>query len=105
MKDLPHHMKKLNRQVVRSERKLEQEDADYAATIPSPPQHTPRPKKQLRKQAKEKMKQERNARIPVKKTIEERNNEMKHRVPQFDRDSKERPKEGAHASKKKMPRI
>ena len=97
-------MKKLNRRVVRTERRLMQDDEEYEATIPSPPKRTVRPKKQVRKQAKAAMKKERDARTPLKKTTEERNWEMKKRVPVFDR-NKAKPKMGARASKKKRPRI
>lgn len=104
MKDLPHHMKKLNRRVVRTERRLMLEDEEYETKIPSPPKRTARPKKQVRKQVKAAMKKEREARTPLKKTAEERNWEMKKRTPVFDR-NKAKPKMGARASKKKRPRI
>ncbi len=81
VKDLPHHMRKLNRSVVRSERHLNQEDPEHADKIPSPPQQSPRPKSQVRKQAKEHMRQEREAHTPIKKTVEERDHELKKRVP------------------------
>lgn len=105
MKDLPHHMKKLNRRVVRGERKMKMEDEGYEEKLPSPPKQVVRPKKQMRKQAKAAMKKERDERVPIKKTAEERNWEMKKRVPVFDRINNSKPKEGAHASKKKRPPI
>ncbi len=104
MKDLPHHMKKLNRRVVRTERRLMQEDKEYAEKIPAPPKQAVRPKKQVRKQAKAKTSAERKARTPTKKSAEERNWEMKKRVPVFDR-NKAKPKAGARPSKKKRPRL
>lgn len=130
MKDLPHHMKKLNRRIVRTERRMQIEDEEYIeppkqarpkkqmqkpvkaarkkAEEPElaelPREKTVRPKKQVRKQAKATMRKEREARVPVKKTAEERNWEMKKRVPIFDK-NKMKPKVGARASKKKRPRI
>lgn len=104
MKDLPHHMKKLNRRVVRTERRMVKEEEGYGEKIPAPPKQAVRPKKQVRKQVKTEMKKERKARSPQKKTAEERNWEMKKRTPVFDR-NKAKPKAGARASKKKTPRI
>jgi hypothetical protein len=103
MKDLPHHMKKLNRQVVRSIHHEEMEDANFENKLPSPPNWKPTAH-QIKKQAKEKETQERLTRKPIHKTEEERNKEMKHRTPIFDRTSHPRPK-GTKASHKKTPRI
>lgn len=103
MKDLPHHIKKLNRQVVRSIHHEEMEDASFDSKMPSPPNQPPTVH-QKKKQAKEHMRQERLARKPVHKTEEERNWEMQHRVPVFDRLSNPRPK-GTKPTRKKTPRI
>lgn len=103
MKDSPHHIKKLNRQVVRSIHHEEMEDANFESKLPSPPNWKPT-KAQEKKQAKETVAQERRARKPIHKTEEERNWEMKHRTPVFDRTSHPRPK-ATKASHKKTPRI
>ena len=103
MKDLPHHMKKLNRRIIRSIHHMEMEEADYDSKMPSPP-NWKTSKKQKRKKAKIKMRDERDARTPIHKSPEERNQEMKHRVPIFDRTSHPRPKV-SKPSHKKTPRI
>ncbi len=46
MKDLPHHMKKLNRRIVRTERRMQIDDEEYIEPIPV------RPKKEAKKPAK-----------------------------------------------------
>lgn len=97
MKDLPHHIKKLNRQVIRSARREEEEE------LPETP-NWDSSKSEEKKKAKRMIKAERAARVPTKKTPEERNKEMKRgRVPVFDRNSAE-PKH-TRPSKKKTPKI
>jgi hypothetical protein len=103
MKDLPHHMKKLNRQIVRSVHHEKMADANFENKLPSPPNWKPT-EAQIKKQAKEKVIKERQNRKPIHKTEEERNWEMKHRTPIFDRTSHPRPKE-TKASHKKRPKI
>ncbi len=99
MKDLPHHMKKLNRRIIRSAHREELEGVE----LPSIP-NWPDSKSETRKKAKRQMTAETKARIPTKKSVEERNLEMKKgRVPVFDRNNA-KPKH-ARASKKKTPRI
>lgn len=98
MKDLPHHIKKLNRKVVRSAKR---EEAIEEA-MPDIPKRKPT-ERQVKKQAKEKIKQAKQARTPVHLTEEERNKKMKKRVPIFDRNSA-KPK-SAKPTKKKTPRI
>lgn len=81
MKDLPHHMKKLNRRVIRSMQREEQEGLPEVPTWPVT-------KREEKKKAKQKMKAEREARVPAGKDPEERNRIMKGgrrgRVPVFD---------------------
>lgn len=89
MKDLPHHIKKLNRQVIRSARRTEREDE--ASTLPSPPPRSERSKAQLRKQAKAQMRKTREEHISSDLTPEQRNRKMKKRVPVFDRTSHSKP--------------
>lgn len=97
MKDLPHHIKKLNRRVIRSLHREEiQEELPDIPTWPVS-------KKQERKKAKIKIKQERLAHTPSDPTPEERNKNMRKRVPIFDRQNAE-PKH-ALPSKKKSPGI
>lgn len=100
MKDLPHHIKKLNRRIVRSMHREELEEGFEMPAIPNW-QMTERQKK---KQAKQKMKQERLDHIPSDLTPEERNRKMKNRVPVFDRLNNAAPKT-TRPSKKKTPKI
>ncbi len=99
MKDLPHHMKKLNKRILRSVRRdesLEEEMPD----IPT----WPVTKKEARKKAKLQMREETLAHIPAKPSSEERNRTMqKGRVPVFDRQNA--PPKHARPTKKKTPRI
>lgn len=99
MKDIPHHIKKLNRRVIRSNHREEVEEDSYE--IPQLPLST----HQQKKQAKAKKRQERQARTPVHPTEEARNRAMKHRVPVFDRDSNEKPRLGARPTHKKTPPL
>jgi hypothetical protein len=98
MKDLPHHIKKLNRKIIRSSLREE-----TTLTPESEMPHFTESKEEKRKMAKRAMRQERTHRSPIHPTEEERNREMKHRVPVFDRNSA-KPKV-AKPTKKKTPRI
>lgn len=98
MKDLPHHIKKLNRQVLRSAHREELEEE-----LPEIP-HRPVTKKQEKKKKKLELKEKALFKPSSKPTLEERNRIMKSgRVPIFDRNSSQ-PKH-AGATKKKTPRI
>ena len=94
MKDIPHHMQKINRQVIRSEHR----EALFEEETP-PRKQTAH---QIKKQAKAKLTKTRNSRIPIHMTEEERNKKMLKRVPVFDR--LKHPKI-AKPSRKKTPRI
>lgn len=98
MKDLPHHIKKLNRRVIRSVKREEVLEDE----MPPIPNRKPT-EKQVKKQAKEKVKQMKKARVSSDLTPEERNKLMKKRVPVFDRE-KARPK-SSKPTRKKTPRI
>jgi hypothetical protein len=99
MKDLPHHIKKLNRRVIRSARREEVEE-----TLPDIPAW-PDSKAERRKKEKREMKAAREAHIPSNKSPEERNREMKNgRVPVFAWDNKGKVKH-TRATKKKTPKI
>lgn len=101
MKDLPHHIKKLNRKIIRSARREGHEEE-----LPEVPVW-PDSMRETRKKEKRTMKATREARVPTGKTPEERNREMKGgregRVPVFDQ-NKPTPKR-ALPSRKKTPRI
>lgn len=101
MKDLPHHLKKLNRRVLRSEHRevLAQEGEE------TPQPLFPKSAQQKKKQAKLQRRQKHESHTPMPLTAEERNKKMLHRVPVFDRQNNAKPKSGARPSKKKMPRI
>ncbi len=147
MKDLAHHLKKLNRRIIRSAHREEMEEeafeeqemrpsypkkqvvkelkrrvgretrkvrAKEASSVKAPKikteeERSPYAKKQtvseLKKQAKRAVRKVREARTPTPKTAEERNKEMKHRVPVFDRLNNRKPKRGARTTKKKTARI
>jgi len=98
MKDLPHHIKKLNRRIIRSSLR---EEAQESAETSMPPFR--QSKEESRKMAKRKMRTERENRSPIHLSEEERNRKMKHRVPIFDRNNA-KPR-AAKPSKKKTPRI
>ncbi len=98
MKDLPHHIKKLNRKVIRS---IHREEA-LEESMPPIPNRKPT-ERQVKKQAKERMKQTKLARVSTDLTPEERNKNIKKRVPIFDR-NKAKPR-SAKPSQKKTPRI
>jgi len=147
MKDLAHHLKKLNRQIIRSAHREEMEEEAFEEQEPLPSlpkkqivkelkrrvgretrkvrakkaspakapkiktqeERSPYAKKQtvseLKKQAKRAVRKVRAERTPTPKLAEERNKEMKHRVPVFDRINNRKPKSGARTTKKKTPRI
>lgn len=101
MKDIPHHIKKINRQVLRSERREMLEEQSFPMQEGSfAREQTPH---QLKKQAKTRIAQEHRNQVPVQMTEEERNKKMLKRVPVFDRNNAA-PKH-AKASSKKTPRI
>ena len=105
MKDLPHHLKKLNRRVIRSFHREELDDEAYGLemAMPSFP-NWKRSERQIKKQTKAKIRQERLARTPTPLTPEERDKKMSHRVPVFDRLNNAKPKM-AKPTRKKTPRI
>jgi len=131
MKDLAHHLKQLNRRVLRSARREEHEEEqweeDMPYFMPAKPAGkkgvpTTRPRKvkadevpspyakkksvkEIRKQVKRKVRKTRTKRAATPKTPEEKNRLMKKRVPVFDRKNDAKPKKGARTSKKKRPRI
>ena len=101
MKDLPHHIKKINRQILRSERRemIEEQSLSYS----EPPHARAQTPQQIKKQAKTRIAQEHKHQIPVHLSEEERNKKMSKRVPIFDRNNAA-PKH-AKPSRKKTPRI
>lgn len=99
MKDLPHHMKKLNRQIIRSAHREEMEEDTWEAPVAR--KQTPA---QVKKQKKVQEIKARKARAATPLTADEKNRKMKKRVPIFDRQSA-KPKTGARKTSKKTPRI
>ena len=102
MKDLPHHMKKLNRRVIRTEHREMELELEALGQPPQEPQ-TERPREQIRKQAKSEMRKSTKSYTQTTPTSDERNREMKQRVPIFDRTSHPRPKLGAKSKKRNPP--
>lgn len=99
MKYLPHHIKKLNRRVIRSEHREEQ--SKEAFNIASPPRK--QTAKQIKKQAKAKLTKKGKARAPKPLTAEERNKKMAKRVPVFDQNKGKL--RISKPTRKKTPRI
>ncbi len=98
MKDLPHHIKKLNRRIIRSMHKEGEEE--LLPEIPAWPDS----ERQKKKKAKIKMRDETKARPSSDLTPDERNKIMKKgRVPVFDQNKGTT--KHVRASKKKTPRI
>jgi len=102
MKDLPHHMKKLNRRVVRSEHREEvSEEAEDFSLFAPPRKQT---EKQVKKQAKAQIRKTKSARVPTHLTADEKNKKMNKRVPEFERNNKAKPKT-TRPTRKKTPKI
>jgi hypothetical protein len=103
MKDLPHHMKKLNRRIIRSEHRLEMEGLlEGEENMPAQVPQVERPKEQLRKQEKSGMRKETRSQTQNPPTEDARNREMKKRVPIFDPMSHQ-PKQSTKPKKKAPP--
>jgi hypothetical protein len=102
MKDLPHHIKKLNRRIIRSAHR--EEGLEELPEIPRQPETV----RQKKKKAKIKMRDETQAKVSSHLSPDERNKIMKGgrkgRVPVFDRINNATPKRTRN-SKKKTPRI
>jgi hypothetical protein len=99
MKDLPHHMNKLNRKVIRAEHREEGVIEKDSPTAPRP-----QTEHQIKKQAKAQITKTRNARVPIHLTEEEKNKKMGERVPIFDSLNHSHPKT-TRKTRKKTPRI
>ncbi len=97
MKYVPGHMRKLNRRVIRS---MHREEAqEELPEIPQPPEN----ERQKHKMHKIEMREDTLGRLHPHKSEAERNWEMKHRTPIFDRNNAE-PKH-AKSTRKKTPKI
>lgn len=105
MRDLPHHIKKLNRRIIRSIHREELDEEAYGLEMkmPSPP-NWKKSERQIKKQAKDKIRKERMARTPSPLTPAEKEKKMIHRVPVFDRLNNAKPKT-TKPTRKKTPRI
>jgi hypothetical protein len=100
MKDLPHHLKKLNRRVIRSQHREEMEDESFE--IPNIPPQKPT-SRQMKKKKKIEMRKKVLSRVPTPLTPDQKNKKMKKRVPVFDRTNNAKPKH-AGVLKKKSPK-
>lgn len=78
MKDLPHHMQKLNRRVIRSMHREQTEEETFDSGIPFA--QTPR---QEKKQAKAMRAKDHESHTPIPLTPDEQNKKMAKRVPIF----------------------
>lgn len=99
MKDLPHHIKKLNRRVIRS---MHREEMQQEALPEVPTREVT--KSQQKKKAKKKLRDEHLAHVPTDPTPEEKNKKMKKRVPIFDYNNHPSSK-GTRSTHKKTPRF
>jgi hypothetical protein len=100
MRDLPHHMKKINRKIVRSMHREQTEEEAKKTGIP--PYH--QTNQELKKIAKRELKEERESRTPIHPSEDERNRQMKERVPIFFDQNSQKPKV-TRPTRKKTPRI
>lgn len=100
MKDLPHHIKKLNRQVIRSNHREEMEEEAFEIA----PLWQKQTIRQEKKQAKARVKKAKQARTPHPLTSDEKNRKMKNRVPIF-YDQNHPKTKTTKATRKKTPRI
>ena len=76
MKDLPHHIKKLNKDVVRKAKEEELPDPNWEKQY-----RHPTTEKQKKKQKKAKIRKLKNKHTPHPDDAEEQNKKMKHRTP------------------------
>ncbi len=108
MKDLAHHLKKLNRQIIRSIHREEMEDeaweSEQEASQPSPFAKK-QTVKELKKQAKRSLTKTRKKRAATPRTPEEKNRLQKKRKPIYNKHDVEKPRSGARKTRKKTTRI
>jgi len=83
MKDLPHHVKQLNRKVIRSERRESEKETEIEQKLLEEKTKFEETKGQARKKAKLSQKKKSESHIPHPQTPEERNKLMNKRVPIF----------------------
>ena len=102
MKDLPHHMKKLNRQVIRSEHRAEREENSYQGEVIKAPAQE-QTVHQKKKQAKIRKAKEYASKPHFDLTPEEKSKKMSKRVPNVERNKAKTPT--TRPSPKKNPRI
>lgn len=81
MKDLRHHVKQLNRKVLRSERREEETDAEIEEKLLQSSMRKEDSSLQARKKEKHLQKQHKEVHIPHPKTPEEKNQKMRERTP------------------------
>ena len=99
MKDIPHHMRKLNRKVIRSEHHEKGVIKEDSLTAPNL-----QTEKQVKKQAKAQITKRRNARVPTHPSEEERNKKLAHQIPIF-HSVGHGPRKITRKARKKTPRI
>lgn len=104
MKDLPHHMQKLNRRVIRDANREDhhEEVFELNADLNLPPRSMP--PAQLKKQGKIRRAKQRNEHIPIAKTPDEQNKLIAKRNPVFFSKNHQKPKT-TRATRKKTPRM
>ncbi len=81
MRDLPHHVKQLNRKVVRSERRESKEEEELEQKLLKEKARSEETKSQARKKEKLSQKKKAKSHVPHPQTPEERNDLMAKRVP------------------------
>jgi len=81
MKDLPHHVKQLNRKVIRSERRESKEETEVEQKLLKENTKFEKTESQARKKAKLSQKKKTESHTPQPQTPEDRNDLMNKRVP------------------------
>ena len=81
MKDVPHHMMKFMRKIIKKNIASDEKEEEYAEEEILKEKAVPSSKKQNRKKKKEAIKKTREAHIPSDLTPEEKNKEFKKRTP------------------------
>lgn len=76
MKDLPHHVKQLNRKVIRSTRREEEQEQEYDKAF-----RIEESERQKKKKEKIQKRKEKKAHVPHPQTADERNDLMNERTP------------------------
>jgi hypothetical protein len=101
MKDLPHHIQKLNRRIIRDAHRDEIEEVTFESALDL---HRSRPKEQMRKQEKTRLSKARHEHVPMPKTPDIQNKLEAKRTPVFFSKNHQKPKT-TRPTRKRTPRL